>query len=244
MPLPDITNIINNEIHQLLQSKIDSLSVYEQSLTDQLTHIQSLTTIHEHVHFQQWIQVAKTHTIWIGSIIAILFIIHIINIVSTYKLNDIGGLKPRTVKGLKGIIFVVFLHGDWGHLISNSLSLFLLLHLLFIYPVPLVVIATIFIVVIGGLLSWLMARNGNHIGASGLIFGYMSFILIYGWKHPSAKAIIIICVFLAIFGLRFLSGLIPSTRNNSQNISWEGHLFGFIAGICTVYLLSYFQINY
>lgn len=148
---------------------------------------------------------------------------YLINLVTFGWANHFG-IIPRSFHGLIGIVTSPFLHANFFHFLGNMMTF-----------VPLAVMtawtgkrhlafAILFIVITGGLLTWLMGRDANHIGASGLIFGLWAFVVAQGWYKRDFKSIGLAVLVLILFtGLPL--GLIPR-----QGVSFEGHLFGMIAG--------------
>jgi membrane associated rhomboid family serine protease len=142
------------------------------------------------------------------------------------------GILPRTVSGLKGIVFSPFLHGDIGHLFNNSIPLFILVAALrFFYRDE-----SLKVLVLGVLLSgfgtWLIGRESYHIGASGLIYVLVSFIFFKGIKSKYFRLVALSLAIVIVYG-GMIWFVFPSAE---QNISWEGHLSGFIAG----YFLAFY----
>lgn len=136
------------------------------------------------------------------------------------------GLVPRTVSGIAGIIFAPFLHGSLSHLIGNSISFAIFALVLALLEGKKMFAKIIWMALIGGSLTWLMGRNANHIGASGVIFGLFAYLLLAGWFSKKIKYIVV-----SIALIFFYSGMIFGVLPTTPGISWEGHLFGFIAGI-------------
>jgi len=136
------------------------------------------------------------------------------------------GIYPRTIKGLIGIVTSPFIHKNISHLANNSVPLFvMLLSLFYFYR------ANAFKIIwqgvlISGLLTWLFARSAFHIGASGLVYLLVSFIFFSGVisKHYRLIAVSLIVVFL-------YGSLVWFMFPVDENISWEGHLFGFLTGL-------------
>ena len=158
-------------------------------------------------------------------------IIFLILIWSSYFLSFIlplqqFGLVPRTTSGLLGIFFSPFLHGSLSHLINNSISFSIFALLFALLEGNKMLIKIFFMLMIGGILTWLMGRYGNHIGASGLIFSFFGYLLLAGWFSQKIQYILV-----SIGLIFFYSGMILGVLPSSAEISWEGHLFGFIAGI-------------
>ena len=141
------------------------------------------------------------------------------------------GLVPRTQHGLFGILFAPFLHGSLAHLIGNSISLVIFAVMFAIVEGNKMFAKVMLMILIGGALTWLMARNATHIGASGLIFSLWGYLLLSGWFSRKFKYIVV--SMMLIF---FYSGMIFGVFPGKIGISWESHLFGFIAGI----LVSWF----
>jgi len=136
------------------------------------------------------------------------------------------GLVPRSVTGLTGIIFAPFLHGSLSHLIGNSISFAIFALVLALLEGNKMFAKVIWMVLIGGSLTWLMGRSAIHIGASGLIFSLFAYLLLAGWFSKKIKYIVVSSG-LIFFYSGMIFGVFPST----PGVSWEGHLFGFIAGI-------------
>lgn len=136
------------------------------------------------------------------------------------------GIRPRTVDGLEGILFAPLLHGGWDHLIANSVPFLILGLLVMVRGIGWYALITGIIILVGGAATWALARGANHIGASGVIFGYMGFLIAAGLFERSLKAIVIAGLVGFLYGGVLLSGVLPS----DPGVSWEGHLFGAIGG--------------
>lgn len=162
--------------------------------------------------------------------IGILWAIQFVNVLLRYRLNFLG-LFPRSVFGLLGIIFMPFLHGSFNHLILNSIPLFVLGSFLLLAGHHQFFYVSGIIVILSGGLVWLFGRRAIHIGASGLVTGYFSYLIIQAYYHPSVLAVII-----AITSVYYFGGLLLGLFPGQLKTSWEGHLFGFIAGIIAVFL--------
>lgn len=144
------------------------------------------------------------------------------------------GIVPRTQKGLIGLFTAPFLHGGIRHLVSNTLPLIVLLSVLhYFYPKKAIVVI-LFTTIVGGLLVWVFARNGNHIGASGLIYGLVAFLIVNGFLEKKGRLILVSMGTLVIYG-GLIWGIFPSVKGH---VSWEGHLFGALSGILISFLLK------
>lgn len=166
----------------------------------------------------------------IGLFVAALWAIYFIDLVLPIQLSD-WGIVPRSLIGLLGIPLSPFIHGGLGHLISNTIPLVILLFL-FVNSRDKAWVRIAEIGLLSGLLLWLFGRNGSsehlvvHVGASGLIYGLIAYLIVVGFreKHPVSLVIALLVGFL--YGGTLLWGVLPT----SQAISWDGHLFGAMAG--------------
>lgn len=152
----------------------------------------------------------------------------LIEAVDSVILNDSlqgGGIHPRRSDGIDGILWAPLLHGDWDHLISNSIPFIVLGALVALSGIRKWLGATLVITLLGGALTWIFARGGNHVGASGLIFGYLGYLVAAAVFERKIRSIIPALIAIALYGGIWV-GLKPT-----QGISWEGHVFGAIAGV-------------
>jgi len=142
------------------------------------------------------------------------------------------GIVPRKIYGLPGILFAPFLHANFNHLFFNTIPLLVLSAFLLVHGLPYFIVVTLLITVISGLLIWLFAKPGLHVGASAVVTGYWGLLVTDIYKEGSPTAILLGVVSLYYFAGIFF-GIFPSKRG----VSWEGHLFGLLAGITTAFLL-------
>ena len=171
--------------------------------------------------------------------IAIIWIVQIINFATGYGLNPMLGLSTRYSGGLVGIVFCPFLHGSFNHAALNTAPLAILGGAILSIDRPRFYPATAIIIVVGGALTWLLARpNTLHVGASGVVFGYFGFLIAYGIRVRSVPAIIGALVAIALYGY-LISGVLPA----GPGISWEGHLFGLLAGAFAAFVLPHPKKN-
>ncbi len=162
--------------------------------------------------------------------IGILWIIHIAKVVLSLPLNKFGVL-PRETYGLKGILASPLIHSDYGHLISNSLPSFVLLTMIFIFYRKVALKSFALIYLLTGVAVWLFAHKAFHIGASGVVYGLVSFVFWSGIFRRNMKSIVLALVVTILYSGYFV-GIVP----NQPGISWESHLFGAIVGIFVAYL--------
>lgn len=145
------------------------------------------------------------------------------------------GILPRTLRGSIGIVTGPLVHGDLFHLLSNTFPIILLgIGVLYFYPrIGLRVVVLVYLLT--GTWVWIAARDAYHIGASGLVYGLFSFILIGGFIRKDRRALVLSMVTIFLYGGSMFSGLMPV----DNNISWESHLLGLVAGIfCAIYFKS------
>ena len=142
------------------------------------------------------------------------------------------GIQPREMEGLVGVVFWPFLHGNIFHILTNSFALFFLILLSLVFFKKLTIPALIIITLVGGGAVWVFAgRNTVHIGASGLIFGLIGFMISGGIFRKELKALLLSGVVLFLYG-----GLLLTLLVKIPGISWSGHLFGFLAGVLAAWL--------
>ncbi len=155
---------------------------------------------------------------------------------------DVYGIIPRHVIGLRGILFAPFLHGDFSHLMANTVPFFSLGWLVMLRRTNDFIAVTLIVMGLGGLGTWLIGdlfemnqrqQPTVHIGASILIFGYLGYLLLRGWFDRQPYSIAFSVAVALIYG-----GLIWGVVPGQQGISWEGHFCGFVAGAIAARLLA------
>jgi len=174
----------------------------------------------------------KAHLPLTVGFMVLLFVIQFFNWLLRYRLNILG-VWPRKLFGWIGIPFMPFLHGNLAHLMFNSVPLFIFSNLILLQGERVFLSASIIIIVLSGLLIWAFARPGIHVGASALIMGYLGFILVGIYHQPNYLSVIVGISCLYYFAGMF-SNLLPQ---KDKQVSWEGHIFGFIAGIVAAFLV-------
>jgi len=145
------------------------------------------------------------------------------------------GIFPRTIEGLRGILLAPFLHADFSHLISNSLPLIFLSLAIFYFYKEVALKAFVGIFILTHLSVWLAARPSFHIGASGLVYGFASFLFFSGIirKYYRLMAISLLVIFL-------YGGMVWGVFPLVKNMSWESHLYGMFWG----YIFAYYYREY
>lgn len=145
------------------------------------------------------------------------------------------GIIPRRLIGLPGIIFAPLLHANFNHLFFNSIPLVVLSCFILINGLYYYLLVTALITLLSGIAIWCFAKNGLHIGASAVITGYWSFLISNIYQQTSPITIILGILSIYYFAAIFL-GIFP----REKGVSWQGHLFGFLAGIASSFLISIF----
>jgi membrane associated rhomboid family serine protease len=145
------------------------------------------------------------------------------------------GVLPRDVKGIPGIITSVFIHGDLDHILSNSFPLLVLGMMMFYFYKKIAKQAFLWIWLVSGLWLWIGGRNNSdypvyHIGASTLIYGLATFLFFSGVFRRHLQLMVVSALVVFLYG-SIMWGIFPF----KSEISWEGHLFGAIAGVLVAY---------
>ena len=169
----------------------------------------------------------------VAGALAIMWVVEILSV--GFDSIDNNGILPRMLDGLDGILWSPFLHSGFPHLISNTIPFAILSGLVLIRGAKRWLSASAIIIGLGGLLVWAFAigSNENHIGASGWVFGLFGFLVLSAFFERKPLSIGIGLITLFLYGGTILFGVIPR-----DGISWEGHLFGFIAGVVAARVLS------
>ena len=177
------------------------------------------------------------------SFVVLLWLVELFDSLTGHQL-DRNGIRPLETDGLTGILFAPLLHSNWEHLMANTGPALVLGFLMTLAGLSRFLFATAIIWIVGGFGTWLIGNVGapsyrgvvvetNHIGASGLIFGWLTFLILFGFFTRTIWEIVIGVVVLFVYG-SILLGVLPGTFG----VSWQGHLSGALAGVLAAYLLS------
>jgi len=150
---------------------------------------------------------------------------------------DLGylGIYPRTLHGLAGVLFAPMIHGNLGHLLSNTFPLLFLGTLLYFFYDRIGGIVFFRCYFITNLLVWLFSpRLSYHIGASGLIYGLAAFLILFGLLRQDFVSLTISVIILFVYGGAIWYGVFP----HDPRVSWEAHLFGALTGAVTAFDLA------
>lgn len=171
----------------------------------------------------------KAVLIFVGA----LWAVYVVDLVVPIDLTAYG-LVPRTASGLVGIVTMPFLHSGLRHLLANTVPLAILL-LLLAGSRPRAWEIVVEIVVASGILLWLFGRSGDHVGASGLVFGLIAFLILAGLLEKKPMSLVIAVAVAFFYGGTLLLGVVPIGHDG---VSWDGHLAGVVAGAGSAYFLA------
>jgi membrane associated rhomboid family serine protease len=169
----------------------------------------------------------------VAAMVALMWVTETVDVAAGGQL-DAYGIEPRDPDGLVGIVTAPFLHVGFAHLIANTIPFAVLGAVIALGGAARVVIVTVVVGLVSGLGVWLIApATSIHLGASGLVFGYATYLLTRGLFTRSAMHLLLGVLVLALFGAALLGGLVPRA-----GISWQGHLFGAVGGVLAARLLT------
>jgi membrane associated rhomboid family serine protease len=151
-----------------------------------------------------------------------------------FPVNSLG-VTPRTFTGLTGVIAAPFLHANLRHLINNTVPLLVLLTLLVSWKGGRWWTIVLELVLLSGLLLWLVGRPATHLGASSLIFGLITFMIVSGVLERRLVSLAVSILVGFLYGGTILGGIVPRL---GSAVSWEGHLCGAVAGGVVAYIAA------
>lgn len=144
------------------------------------------------------------------------------------------GIRPRSAEGLWGILFAPFLHGSVEHLVANTVPLVILGWLVMLRDAKHFLPVTLLSMLGAGICAWTFGAVGSiHIGASGVVFGYLGFLMLAGWYARSLGAMALSVLVTLMWG-----GVVAGVLPGQPGISWQAHLGGFIGGVLAARLLA------
>lgn len=175
---------------------------------------------------------AQFRLLW--EIVAYTWLISIFNFAYFQGALNQLGIRARSPLGLFGILCAPFLHTSWEHLAGNTIPFAILGWFILLRGTQDFMIVTVISLLLGGLGVWLFGRaNAPHIGASGVIFGYLGFLLIQSYFEGDALSILFSLIVGVCYG-KLLWNVFPVR----EGMSWEGHLFGLLGGIVAARYLA------
>lgn len=167
----------------------------------------------------------------VGLLVAVMWMVEVVDLIPGTDL-DRWGIRPRQAAGLLGIPAAPFLHGGFGHLLSNTIPFLILGGIIAVSGLVRFLQVTLVVALVSGIGTWLLGpAHTVHIGASGLVFGYLTYLLARGVFERRLTYLAVGLVVLFLYG-GILWGLLPR-----PGISWQGHLFGAIGGVVAAQVL-------
>ena len=166
----------------------------------------------------------------IVAFVALLYAVELVDTLMGHRLDE-GGVRPREVDGLDGILFAPLLHYGWGHLVANTLPLLVFGFLILLAGVARWAAVTAVVWVVGGVGTWFAGQpHSIHLGASVLAFGWLVYLLLRGVFARDASQVALGVILLLVYG-----GLLYGVLPGQPGISWQGHLFGALGGALAAY---------
>ena len=149
------------------------------------------------------------------------------------------GIHPHDVRSLVNILFAPFLHDGFVHVFTNTIGFVLLGWLVLVRSSRHFLLVSIVSAVVSGLGTWVFGAPGTvHVGASGVIFGYLGFLLMWGYFERSLKSFVLALIVAIMFG-----GMIWGVLPLSTGVSWQGHLFGLLGGGLAARFLTFHLVK-
>jgi membrane associated rhomboid family serine protease len=168
----------------------------------------------------------------VGLMAAVMWAVEIVDVVAGDL--DSAGIRPRNVDGLVGIVAAPFLHGGFGHLFGNTIPFLVLGGVIALSGLARVAAVTVIVALVGGLGVWLVAPASTlHIGASGIVFGFITYLIARGVWSRRALHLAVGVIVLFVYGGTLAFGFVPT-----PGVSWQGHAFGALGGILAAWLLD------
>ena len=184
----------------------------------------------------------KPAVITVGSFGLLLVVVQIVNSLLSYRLNAHYGIVSRSLHGLIGVLTAPLLHAGWPHLLSNLVPLLIFGLLIMLGSVRQFVAVTAMVWLLSGLGVWAFGpSDAVTIGASGLVFGWLAYLVTRGVFTRNIGQIVVGVVLLVIWGGVFWTGIVKvavADLTNVVAISWQGHLFGAIGGVLAAFLVA------
>jgi membrane associated rhomboid family serine protease len=171
-------------------------------------------------------------TLLVG-IVAVMWVVEVINTLDSNGLDG-DGIWARNLGRLWGILTAPFIHGSFAHLIDNTIPLVFLGLIIALAGAARLGLVTAIVILIGGIGTWLISPGGAvTIGASGVVFGYATYLLTRGFFNRSALELLTGLIVGAIWGAALLASIVPQ-----PHVSWQGHVCGAIGGVVAASVLK------
>jgi membrane associated rhomboid family serine protease len=168
----------------------------------------------------------------------VLFLIELLDSGTHHRLDQVGGIRPRVLSSLDGVVFAPFLHVSFGHLYSNSVPLIITGTFVLARGVKRFLLVTGLVALISGVGVWLIGdSNTVVVGASGVIFGYLAYLLVSGIVERSWWGISVGVLIGLLYGGLLYGPVIALVRPPNEPVAWQGHLFGMVGGLIAAVIL-------
>ena len=170
--------------------------------------------------------------VFVGAMVAVMWAAEVLDVAGVDL--DANGIHPRDPDTLPDIALAPFLHAGWGHLIGNTVPFVVLGGAIALSGLARTAAVTAIVAAVGGLGTWLIGpSNTNHIGASGLVFGFAAYLIARGVFSRNPIHLVAGVGVIAVYGATLLFSLVPH-----PGISWQGHLFGAVGGVVAARVLD------
>jgi membrane associated rhomboid family serine protease len=171
--------------------------------------------------------------LFVAAMVALMWLTEIVDVVAGGRLDEYG-IHPRDVNGLPEIVSAPFLHAGFGHLVSNTVPFVIMGAAIALGGLVRVAVVTAVVGLVSGLGTWLIAPADTvTIGASGLVFGYATYLVARGFLSKRVIDLVVGAAVVALWGFALLQGVLPQER-----ISWQAHAFGAVGGVVAASLLA------
>jgi membrane associated rhomboid family serine protease len=171
--------------------------------------------------------------ILLGGIVTLMWAIEAINSLDSNHLAQSDGIYARNVGHIWAIFTAPFLHFSWQHLIANTIPFVFMGLIIALQGAKRLLLVTAIVIVVGGVGTWLIAPSGTDTaGASGVVFGYATYLFARGFFNRSALELLTGLIVGVVWGGALLSSIVPHT-----GVSWQGHVCGAIGGVVAAYVL-------
>lgn len=169
----------------------------------------------------------------VGLLVAVMWVVEVVNALDGQRLSR-DGIIARRLSGLPGILSAPFLHVSFAHLIENTIPFVILGLVIALGGAAQVIGVTVVAVVVSGLGAWALSATGSDtIGASGVVFGYATFLIARGFFTRKVPQIAVGLMVAVLFGAALIASIVPQT-----GISWQDHVFGAVGGVIAARALS------
>ncbi len=163
--------------------------------------------------------------------VIVIWLVHVLNLSLDLELRRYGVL-PLSIEGLKGIFFSPFIHSTskWTHIFNNTPPLFFGLLILFYFYKTVANRSLLYIYLFTGSLVWIVGGiykpYAFHIGASGVVYGLISFIFFSGIFRRNVRSVILALIMILMYS-GMVVGLFPDAEGQISN---ESHIAGAVVG--------------